>query len=94
MSGGVCLGFLSHLVLDEIYSVEWSGVHVRLNKFAESVKFVGKNAIPNLVTYSLLMVLTYVSLVLADVLRMAHAGTIRAIPPYAPCSCVDERDRG
>ena len=69
MSGGVCVGFFSHLVLDEIYSVEWSGVHVRLNKFAGSaVKFVGKSAIPNLITYSLLMVLTYASLVQANVL--------------------------
>jgi len=69
MSGGVCLGFFSHLVLDEIYSVEWSGVHVRLNKFAGSaVKFVGKSPIPNLITYSLLGVLTYASLVQANVL--------------------------
>ncbi len=69
MSGGVCVGFFSHLLLDEIYSVEWSGVHVRLNKFAGSaVKFVGNSAIPNLVTYSLLMVLTYASLVQANVL--------------------------
>jgi hypothetical protein len=69
MSGGVCVGFFSHLVLDEIYSVEWSGVHVRLNKFAGSaVKFIGKSPIPNLVTYSLLTVLTYASLVQANVL--------------------------
>jgi hypothetical protein len=69
MSGGVCVGFFSHLVLDEIYSVEWSGVHVRLNKFAGSaVKFVGKSAVPNLITYSLLMVLTYASLVQANVI--------------------------
>jgi hypothetical protein len=70
MSGGVCVGFFSHLVLDEIYSVEWSGVHVRLNKFAGSaVKFVGKSAVPNLITYSLLMVLTYASLVQANVIN-------------------------
>ncbi len=42
MAGGAAVGFFSHLVLDEIYSVEWSGAHVRLNKFAGSaVKFVG-----------------------------------------------------
>jgi membrane-bound metal-dependent hydrolase YbcI (DUF457 family) len=69
MAGGVALGFFSHLLLDEIYSVEWSGVHVRLNKFAGSaLKFVGKSFLPNLLTYSLLMVLTYASLVQAKVL--------------------------
>jgi len=68
MAGGVALGFFSHLLLDEIYSVEWSGVHVRLNKFAGSaVKFVGKSVGPNLITYSLLMVLTYAALVQANI---------------------------
>jgi hypothetical protein len=68
MAGGVALGFFSHLALDEIYSVQWNGLHVRLNKFAGSaVKFIGKNFIPNLVTYSLLMVLTYASLVQARI---------------------------
>jgi membrane-bound metal-dependent hydrolase YbcI (DUF457 family) len=77
MSGGVCVGFFSHLVLDEIYSVEWSGVHVRLNKFAGSaVKFVGKSAVPNLITYSLLMMLTYASLVQANVINASGS------PPY------------
>ncbi len=66
MAGGVAVGFFSHLLLDEIYAVEWSGVHVRLNKFAGSaVKFVGKSFVPNVVTYSLLMVLTYAALVQA-----------------------------
>src|ERR1051326_2514152 len=34
MAAGIGLGFLSHLVLDELYAVEWSGVRVRLNKAA------------------------------------------------------------
>jgi|HubBroStandDraft_2_1064218.scaffolds.fasta_scaffold14453_3 hypothetical protein len=97
MSGGVCLGFLSHLVLDEIYSVEWSGVHVRLNKFAGSaVKFVGKSAIPNLITYSLLMVLTYVSLVQANILE-APARAQYGHRPYArplQGASLDGPDRG
>ena len=36
MAGGAAVGFFSHLVLDEIYAVEWNGAHVRLNKFAGS----------------------------------------------------------
>jgi hypothetical protein len=71
MAGGAAIGFFSHLVLDEIYSVEWSGVHVRLNKFAGSaVKFVGSRFLPNVITYSLLMVLTYAVLVQASVIQL------------------------
>lgn len=70
MAGGAALGFFSHLVLDEIYSVEWSGVHVRLNKFAGSaVKFFGNRLLPNLITYSLLMVLTYAALMQANIVQ-------------------------
>ena len=55
-------------MLDEIYSVEWNGMHVRLNKFAGSaVKFVGKSPLPNILTYCLLMVLTYAVLVQAQI---------------------------
>jgi len=69
MAGGAAIGFFSHLVLDEIYAVEWSGVHVRLNKFAGSaVKFVGNRFLPNVITYSLLLVLTYAALVQARVI--------------------------
>jgi membrane-bound metal-dependent hydrolase YbcI (DUF457 family) len=64
MAGGVALGFLSHLILDELYSVEWSGVRVRLNKSAGSaLKFVGRNFLPNVLTYAMLMLLTYATLV-------------------------------
>jgi hypothetical protein len=70
MAGGAAIGFLSHLVLDEIYSVEWSGVHVRLNKFAGSaVKFFGARLVPNVITYSLLMVLTYAALMQAHIVQ-------------------------
>src|SRR5436305_14482406 len=38
---GVMIGFLSHLLLDELYSVDIHGVKVKLNKFAgTAVKFV------------------------------------------------------
>ena len=32
--GGVMVGFLSHLLLDELYSVDIRGVKVKLNKYA------------------------------------------------------------
>jgi membrane-bound metal-dependent hydrolase YbcI (DUF457 family) len=36
MAGGVMVGFLSHLVLDEVYSVDFMGGTPRLNKYAGS----------------------------------------------------------
>jgi hypothetical protein len=43
---------------------------VRLNKFAGSaVKLFGVRLIPNVVTYSLLMLLTYVALVQANIVQ-------------------------
>jgi membrane-bound metal-dependent hydrolase YbcI (DUF457 family) len=64
MAGGVALGFLSHLVLDEIYSVKWDGAIVRLKSSAGSaVKFIGKSWAANIVTYGLLFTLSYALLV-------------------------------
>ena len=41
LGGGVMIGFLSHLILDEIYSVDFNGIRLRLNKSAGSaVKFI------------------------------------------------------
>jgi len=63
MAGGVALGFLSHLVLDEMYSVQWDGTRIRLNKFAGSaIKFYGKNSLANGFTLGLLMFFTYATL--------------------------------
>lgn len=64
MAGGVALGFLSHLLLDEMYAVEWTGIRIRLNKFAGSaMKLAGPRFFPNVFAYALLAVLTYASLV-------------------------------
>src|ERR1700685_3258820 len=84
MAGGAALGFFSHLLLDEGYAVEWSGVHVRLNKFAGSaVKFVGSRFIPNVITYSLLMVLTYATLVQAHIIIPPNANPLAPPLPRA-----------
>jgi hypothetical protein len=70
MGIGVCIGFASHLLLDELYAVEWRGVHVRLNKFAGSAfKFFGKSWGANLFTYALLCLLTYATLLEEDILK-------------------------
>lgn len=80
MGGAVLVGFLSHLILDEIYSVQFTGVRVKLNKAAGSaMKFVGKRFMPNVFTYSLLMFLTYLSLVECGFVEAQHdlTGTLR-----------------
>jgi hypothetical protein len=60
LAGGIMLGFLSHLVLDEIYSVDMNGVALRFNKSAGSaLKFFSKSWTASLGTWSLLGVLTY-----------------------------------
>ena len=52
-AAAVGLGSLSHLVLDEIYSVDTRGVVPRLKKsFGSAVKFWGKNATANFSTYA------------------------------------------
>ena len=60
MAGGCALGFLSHLILDEMYSVNWKGGRVRFKaSFGTATKWVGKRFVPNVVTYAMLMLLSY-----------------------------------
>lgn len=55
LAGGVMLGFLSHLVLDELYSVDFNGVRLRLNQFAGSaLKFASPSWIATCVCYGIL----------------------------------------
>ena len=56
-SGGVLLGFMSHLILDEIYSVEWKGGRWRLKKSSgTALKLFGDDAWANFSTYAKLVV--------------------------------------
>jgi hypothetical protein len=62
LAGGTMLGFLSHLVLDELYSVDFMGARVRLNKYAGSAfKFFSSSWSATLATYALLSGLTYLA---------------------------------
>ena len=61
-AGAVVLGYLSHLVLDEIYSVEWShGLRLK-NSFGTALKLFGQGWWPNLSAYLKLAILTAVIL--------------------------------
>jgi hypothetical protein len=62
LAGGMMLGFLSHLVLDEIYSVDFSGAKIRLARSAGSaVKFWSKSSGATLATYLVLGALGYLA---------------------------------
>lgn len=67
MSLGVAVGFLSHLILDEVYSVQWNGAVIRLKQSAGSaVKFMGKGATANILAYGLFFTLGYAVLFHGD----------------------------
>ena len=59
-AGAVGLGAFSHLVLDEVYSVDTRGVVPRLKKsFGTAVKFWGKDRWANLSTYTKLALVAF-----------------------------------
>jgi membrane-bound metal-dependent hydrolase YbcI (DUF457 family) len=61
-AGGVMTGFLSHLVLDEIYSVGFDGVKVKLKASAGSaVKFVSPSVIATATCYAILGGMLYLA---------------------------------
>ena len=62
LAGGVMLGFLSHLVLDELCSVDLMGVRIRLNKYAGSaLKLYSHARFATFLTYCMLGGLGYLA---------------------------------
>jgi hypothetical protein len=56
-AGGVMAGFMSHLMLDELYSIEFKGGRWRLKKsFGTAIKFWGDDAWSNFSTYAKLAI--------------------------------------
>jgi hypothetical protein len=54
---GVVLGFMSHLLLDELYSIDWHGGRLRLKRsFGTAIKFWSKSRWANFSTYAKLAV--------------------------------------
>lgn len=57
---GIMLGFLSHLILDEIYAVDFNGIRLRFNQFAGSaLKFFSPSLSATLSCYALLGMLGF-----------------------------------
>jgi membrane-bound metal-dependent hydrolase YbcI (DUF457 family) len=62
LAGGVMLGFLSHLILDEVYSVDWRGVKPKLKSSAGSaVKLMSSSTIATATCYLILGGLLYLA---------------------------------
>jgi hypothetical protein len=60
LAGGVMLGFLSHLILDEFYAIDFNGLAFKPNKFSGSaLKFFSPSWPAVLATYGLLGALAY-----------------------------------
>ncbi len=74
LAGGVMIGFLSHLVLDEIYAVDFLGFKLKLNKYAGSaLKFWSSSRLATATAYLLLAILA--ALAWLDYTAVAPAST-------------------
>jgi hypothetical protein len=74
MVAAVCLGFFIHLLLDELYSVEWDGrPHVK-RSFGTAMKFVGPEWWPNFACYAKLALLTYLVMNDPSVVHQIYTG--------------------
>lgn len=57
-SWAVVIGFVSHLVLDEIYAVDWEGKRIRVKRsFGTALKFASPHRNSNMFTYAVLVLL-------------------------------------
>jgi hypothetical protein len=73
-AGGVAAGFMSHLVLDEIYAVEWKGGRWRLKKsFGTAIKFWGDDPWANFSTYAKLVIVAMLILAQPSVFEQLEA---------------------
>lgn len=60
MAGAVGTGFLSHLLLDEVYSVDVSAGRVKLKKSSgTAIKWSGPDFVPNMICYCMVMILSF-----------------------------------
>jgi hypothetical protein len=61
-AGAVAVGYLSHLLLDELYSVDYVRGRMKLKRsFGTGVKLFGKNLLANGFTYACLACLTFLA---------------------------------
>jgi membrane-bound metal-dependent hydrolase YbcI (DUF457 family) len=62
-AGAVLIGYLSHLLLDEVYSLQWYHGHLRFKQsFGTAIKVFGHGWWANISTFAKLAILSYVVL--------------------------------
>lgn len=72
-SWAVVLGFVSHLLLDEIYSVDWEGKKIRVKRsFGTAMKWFSSSSWANFATYAKLALL--VVMAMSDASLMEYFG--------------------
>ncbi|MGA2034037.1 MAG: metal-dependent hydrolase [Thermoguttaceae bacterium] len=76
IAGGTVLGFLSHLVLDEVYSVQWDGSPRLKKSFGTALKIFGNGWGPNVAAFSKLAVLSFLVVYEPGVLRQVGNGHV------------------
>ena len=82
---GVMIGFLSHLVLDEIYSVDFNGLHIKLKSSAGSaVKFFSPSFFATTVCYGILGALIFLTYAELKVQGHPSARQLQAQLPPRP----------
>jgi hypothetical protein len=73
-AGGVVAGFLSHLILDEIYAIEWKRGRWHFKKsFGTALKFWGDDAWANFSTYAKLVIVAALVLGEPSVMKQIEA---------------------
>ncbi len=69
----VVIGFVSHLILDEVYAVDWQGKTIRVKKsFGTALKLFGSSKLVNIATYGKLVFL--IVLIASDASVMTYLG--------------------
>lgn len=83
-AGGIVAGFMTHLVMDELWSIDTSGARIRLKKsFGTALKFWNKgNLWSNVSTYAKLVVL--IAMVIGDPYLMNELGVEHRRLPQSP----------
>jgi membrane-bound metal-dependent hydrolase YbcI (DUF457 family) len=77
-AGGVLLGVMSHLMLDEIYAIEWRRGRWRLKKsFGTAIKLWGSNGWSNISVYAKLILV--VLMILGEPMVMERYGPISPV---------------
>jgi hypothetical protein len=73
-AGGVAAGFMSHLVLDEIYAIEWKGGRWRFKKsFGTAIKFWSDDPWSNFSTYAKVVIVGMLILAQPSVFEQLEA---------------------